>query len=153
MGSMSIPSVALPATHEETAMTSNAMPCPNNDGEHGAWINPARFLALFLFVSMLLITSICHANSKQITIGLFPFPENIAVTHVWQQLLEKKGFTVKIRNASRPIVFAGVAGGSMDLALELWLPYTDKARYESIKNKVTLTTPWYDKAWQGLAVP
>lgn len=105
---------------------------------------------------LLLGISFCSASAAQnrsITIGTYPFPEDIAVTHVWKQLLEKKGYNVTIKEASRPIIVFGVAHGDLDFALELWLPYTDKDKYEAVKDKVTLIGPWYDKAWQGLAVP
>jgi glycine betaine/proline transport system substrate-binding protein len=108
---------------------------------------------LLFMLSMLAICTNSYADTKQITIGTYPFPEDIAVSHIWKQLLEKKGYSVTVKMASRPIVSAGVAHGSFDLALELWLPYTDKHRYDAIKNKVTLIGPWYKKAWQGLAVP
>jgi glycine betaine/proline transport system substrate-binding protein len=113
-----------------------------------------RTLKTLLFI--FLITTCLYsyaAAKKELTIGTKPYAADVAVTYIWKQLLNEKGYHVKIRRASRSIVFVGVAKGSMNLTLVVWLPYVDKAAYDAVKNKTTLISAWYSKGWQGLAVP
>src|SRR5690606_42070861 len=58
------------------------------------------------------------------------YVENIAVSHLWKQILEEKGYRVELVQTEKAPLWAGLAGGSADMAVEVWLPHTDKAYYE-----------------------
>jgi glycine betaine/proline transport system substrate-binding protein len=111
------------------------------------------YLLLLFFLAIIFISPTIYAAQKTITIGVHPWAENVAVSHVWKQLLEKHGYHVKLVRANQSITWEAVSKGDMDLDFEAWLPYTDKMKYNRLKDKLILIGPWFNKAWQGLAVP
>lgn len=122
-----------------------------------------RFLAgsrLYFKISLIALSILClapvtaaSAAQKNLTVGVFAWPENVAVTHTWKQLLERHGYKVNLVLGGLPLIWSGVAKGDEDLLFEAWLPYATKPLYEKFKDDIALIGPWYDKAWQGLAVP
>ncbi|UZE26078.1 glycine betaine ABC transporter substrate-binding protein [Pseudomonas sp. B21-056] len=93
------------------------------------------------------------ADSKAISIGVNSWAENIAVANMWKILLEEKDYKVTLQNAGKIILYNSVAQGKIDVTFEVWLPTTDNAAYQSIKDKVQLIGPWLSEANLGLAVP
>ncbi len=89
----------------------------------------------------------------QIKIAHNNYVENIAVSHLWKQILEEKGYRVELVQTEKAPLWAGLAGGSADMAVEVWLPHTDKAYYEKYKDQVELHQPWYEGTALGLVVP
>lgn len=93
------------------------------------------------------------ADTKAISIGVNSWAENIAVANMWKVLLEEKNYKVSLQNAGKIILYNSVAQGRIDVSFEVWLPASDKAAFESIKDKVQLIGPWLSEANLGLAVP
>ncbi|MGI6126651.1 MAG: glycine betaine ABC transporter substrate-binding protein [Planifilum sp.] len=81
------------------------------------------------------------------------YVENIAVSHLWKQILEEKGYRVELVQTEKAPLWAGVAEGSADMILEVWLPHTDKPYYDKYKDRVELHEPWYEGTALGLVVP
>jgi glycine betaine/proline transport system substrate-binding protein len=68
------------------------------------------------------------ADAKTVTIGVLQgWAEDQVVSELWKQVLEKKGYTVTLKNISDAgPTFTGLAGGDLDLFMDTWLPKTHK---------------------------
>jgi len=108
---------------------------------------------LLLGLCVLFNATISSADTKKIDIGVNNWAENIAVANMWKILLEEKNYQVSLQSASKMILYNSVAQGKLDLTFEVWLPTTDSAPYNSIKDHVQLIGPWLKEANLGLAVP
>jgi len=92
-------------------------------------------------------------NNKQIKIALNNWAENIAISNMWNIILEEKGYSVDLTEADKAIVYTGVAKGDQDLGLEVWLPSTDEPFWNEYKEDLEQLGPWYEGTGLGLAVP
>ncbi|TKC16347.1 glycine betaine ABC transporter substrate-binding protein [Robertmurraya kyonggiensis] len=92
-------------------------------------------------------------KSKEIKIGYIPWDEDVAVTYLWKYLLEEKGYKVNATLADVAPVFTGVAQGSIDLFLDVWMPSTHSTYMEDYGKDLEVLGTWYDEADNGLAVP
>lgn len=94
------------------------------------------------------------AEDDEIFIGQISWPENIAVTSMWQAVLEDEGYDVNLELVDMGPQMASLAEEDMDIAPEVWLPVQDKNYYEEYKDEVEFfDEPWYDNGVVGLAVP
>ncbi|WP_185985324.1 glycine betaine ABC transporter substrate-binding protein [Aureimonas mangrovi] len=89
----------------------------------------------------------------EIRIGMKEWAENVAVSNMWKQVLEEKGYSVSLTTVGRVISFASMATGDLDLDLESWLPATDAELFERYGDDVEAGSAWYDGARLGLVVP
>lgn len=115
-----------------------------------------RRLQLFSILGAFLVTSLSSASAfakDPIRIGLNNWAEAIAVSHMWQQVLEEKGYEVELKTVEKAILYTGLSTDAIDLALEIWMPTTDAAYYERFKDRIDLHESWYHGARLGLAVP
>lgn len=90
--------------------------------------------------------------AESITIGTNNWAENVAVSHMWQQLLGEKGVDVTLEEVSKPLLFGGMAEGDIDASLEFWLP-SDNTYLTPYKDQIELHGTWYDDALDALVVP
>ncbi|WP_419998754.1 glycine betaine ABC transporter substrate-binding protein [Streptomyces boninensis] len=89
-----------------------------------------------------------------ITIGYVAWDEAIAVTELWKQLLESKGYTVKdVQKDAVPDLFRGVAKGEFDVFMDAWLPSTHTEPWAQYGGSMVDLGPWYEPGDLGLAVP
>ncbi|MBO0891255.1 MAG: glycine betaine ABC transporter substrate-binding protein, partial [Acidothermales bacterium] len=93
------------------------------------------------------------SGSKQVTIGMIPWDEDIAVTELWKQLLEAKGYKVTVQQLDAGPLFSGVASGSLSFFMDAWLPNTHAKYWKQFGPKVDDVGVWYEPADLGLAVP
>lgn len=92
-------------------------------------------------------------NETPINIAVFNgWDEGIAVSHLWSQILESKGYNVEMTMADPGVVFAGTAAGDYDLNFDTWLPTTHEDYLESFGDDMEDLGFWYDEATLGLAV-
>lgn len=89
----------------------------------------------------------------EIVIDINNWAENIAVSHMWEILLEEQGFDVTIESMDKAPVWLGVSRGELDIAPEVWLPHTDKALMEEYGDDVEMHEIWYENTNLGLVVP
>ena len=89
----------------------------------------------------------------EISIGWIPWEENIAVTFMWKEILEQEGFEVDENQLDVAPVFAAVAGGDVDLMLDMWLPDTHAPYQEEFGEDIEDLGVWYDTATLELTVP
>ncbi|MDT0304286.1 glycine betaine ABC transporter substrate-binding protein [Streptomonospora wellingtoniae] len=92
-------------------------------------------------------------GDKTITIGLIPWEEDIAVTHLWKAVLEEKGYTVELKNVDVAPVFQGTADGDIDLFMDTWLPNTHGDYMDKYGDKVEDLGAWNENAKLTLTVP
>jgi glycine betaine/proline transport system substrate-binding protein len=93
-------------------------------------------------------------GGKQITIGYINWDEDVAVTHLWQRVLEDKGYDVKIQQISDAgPAYVGLAKGDVDLFLDGWLPATHATYWKQYGSQLTDISTWYDSAPLTIAVP
>lgn len=89
----------------------------------------------------------------EILIGRNNWAENIAVSAMWKILLEEKGYEVELKTMDKAPVWLGISDGELDLALEVWLPYTDKPYMDKYGEKLEMHDIWYENTGLGLVVP
>lgn len=88
-----------------------------------------------------------------ITIGVFNgWPEGEAASYIWKLALEDQGYTVDLEYADAGPVFAGVANGDYDFALDGWLPLTHADYFEQYADDIVDLGAWNDEAKLTFAV-
>ncbi|MFR9774778.1 glycine betaine ABC transporter substrate-binding protein [Micromonospora sp. MS34] len=92
-------------------------------------------------------------KGKKITIGYMAWDEAIAASHLWQHILEEKGYQVQLKNLEAGLVYGGLANGDIDLFLDSWLPQTHASYMEKYGDKLEKLGVWYDDASLSIAVP
>lgn len=94
------------------------------------------------------------AGGKQLTIGYINWDEDVAVTHLWQKVLQDKGYDVQTQQVSDAgPTFVGLDKGDLDLFFDAWLPSTHKTYWDKYGKDLTDITTWYDSAPLTIAVP
>jgi len=92
-------------------------------------------------------------SDKTITIGWINWDEDVAATHLWKQVLEKKGYTVNLTQLDAGPLYSGMAQGDPDLFLDGWLPITHADYWKQYKDQLEDVHVWYDHAKLTMAVP
>lgn len=88
-----------------------------------------------------------------INIGYIAWDEDIAVSFLWKALLEERGYEVEVTPVDVAPAFAGVADGSLDLFMDVWLPSTHSDYMADFGGDVEVIGTWFDQADLGWAVP
>ncbi|GAB2526038.1 glycine betaine ABC transporter substrate-binding protein [Paramicrobacterium agarici] len=92
-------------------------------------------------------------DKGDITIGVFNgWPEGEAASYLWKSILEDKGYNVSLEYADAGPVFAGVASGDYDFALDGWLPLTHKKYFEQFEGEIVDLGAWNEDAKLTFAV-
>ncbi|RBW68943.1 glycine/betaine ABC transporter [Bacillus taeanensis] len=128
-----------------------------------------NFVGLSLLLALSFALAACSSNENagentennneaveekgELVFGYNNWSENIAVTNMWKILLEEQGYEVELKSMEKSPVWAGIAGGDLDVAAEVWLPITDEPLYEEYKEDLDLHETWYEGTGLGLVVP
>ena len=120
-----------------------------------------RLVALLAaFAALVLVFAGCGGRqaqtgqqAKTINIGFISWDEDIAVSHLYKVLLEKKGYHVNLQELEAGPMYAGLAQGNIDLFLDGWLPQTHADYWKQYGNKLEDLGVWYDQATLNIAVP
>ena len=92
--------------------------------------------------------------NKSVKIALSAgFDEDIAVTYLWKELLEERGYSVEIPKLELEQSWVDVAQEQVDLYLDAWLPTTHQPYWEKFGDKLEIVSKWYSPAANNLAVP
>ncbi|WP_236838920.1 glycine betaine ABC transporter substrate-binding protein [Caldalkalibacillus salinus] len=94
-----------------------------------------------------------EGEAQQLTIARNNWAENVAVSAMWEILLEEQGYEVDVQAMEKSPVWVATAQGDVDIAPEVWLPHTDEPLYEEFGEQLELHETWYDNTTLGLAVP
>jgi len=99
-------------------------------------------------------TSGGQTADKNVTIGYVNWAEDVAVTSLWKELLEKKGYSVTMESMDAGPLFVGLAHGGIDIFMDTWLPYTHKTYIDRYGSQLQSLGQWYQgEAKIGLVVP
>ncbi|MWV49190.1 ABC transporter permease subunit [Rathayibacter sp. VKM Ac-2803] len=97
--------------------------------------------------------SVDNGDSGDVTIAVFQgWDEGIAVSALWQSVLEEQGYDVTLQNADVAPGFSGLASGDYDLALDTWLPTTHGSYVERYGDDIVDLGAWNDEAKLTIAV-
>lgn len=120
-------------------------------------MNPVRKLCgLALALACLASAGGAIAESKPlIKIGYVEgWSDSVATTYVAAQVIRQDlGYEVKLIPVSAGLMWQGVARGDLDATMSAWLPTTQGAYYEKLKDKVVNLGVNYPGARIGLIVP
>ncbi|MBD8063077.1 glycine betaine ABC transporter substrate-binding protein [Oceanitalea stevensii] len=93
------------------------------------------------------------ADAGPITIGIHSgWEEGIAVSHLWQHILEEQGYEVEMETADAGVVFTGLAQGDYDVNFDTWLPSTHGHYIEEYGDDVAELGTWFEEAPLTIAV-
>lgn len=95
-------------------------------------------------------------GSKTVNIGYDGYFEDVDVTEMWKQLLEKRGWHVKTTQLSVGALFTSLAQGgssSVNTFMDVWMPHTHKAYMDKYGSKLVNLGVWHKPTRIGLVVP
>lgn len=92
-------------------------------------------------------------GKKNITLASDNYVSATASTYVMKAILENLGYTVKVKQVDVGPMFAGVAGGSADATLAVWLPHTHASYWKKYKNRLDKLGVNMNSVPLGLVVP
>lgn len=92
-------------------------------------------------------------GDKTVAIGWIPWQEDIAVTYLWQEILEKRGYEVELTQLDVGPVYTALAEGDVDVFLDAWLPNTHASYWEEFGEDIDKMSAWYDNGTLELTVP
>ncbi|MDB5766763.1 MAG: proX [Collimonas fungivorans] len=120
-------------------------------------MNPIRKLCcLVVALACVASSGLAAADAKPgIKIGYVEgWSDSVATTYVAAQIIRQNlGYEVKLVPVSAGLMWQGVARGDLDATMSAWLPVTQGAYYEKLKDKVVHLGVNYPGARIGLIVP
>lgn len=94
-----------------------------------------------------------NGDKQDVTIGVFAgWDEGLAVSHLWERILEKKGYDVTLTSADVAPVFSGLSTGDFDMAMDVWLPDTHAKPMKTYGDKIVKLGTWNENAKLTVAV-
>ncbi|WP_411731439.1 glycine betaine ABC transporter substrate-binding protein [Paeniglutamicibacter sp.] len=94
-----------------------------------------------------------NGDKKELTVGVFAgWDEGLAVSHLWERILAKKGYDVTLTSADVAPVFSGISTGDFDMAMDVWLPETHATQAEKYGDKIVELGTWTENAKLTVAV-
>jgi glycine betaine/proline transport system substrate-binding protein len=117
---------------------------------------------LALLAAALMIGAACGGDgaagvgeeaNKEIKIGVIPWDEDIAVTNLWEALLEERGYQVEQTQLEVGGLYSGVANGDLDLFMDAWLPATHEDYWAQFGSQIDDLTVWFENAPLTWVVP
>lgn len=114
-----------------------------------------RLTILLALALMLPVLAACADDDedKQVTIGWIPWDEAIAMSYLWENLLEDEGYDVELVQLDAGTVFLGLADADIDVFLDVWLPGTHADYMAEYGENLEDLGVWYDNALLAYAVP
>jgi len=114
----------------------------------------AMLLVCLLSGGVAAVDNAMAGDKPTITIGWTAWVENEAAKEVARQILEKElNYNVELKLSDMGVISEGLKSGSIDVFLELCLPYTHKDYWDRIGGEVVAAGMFYDQLVQGWAVP
>ncbi|MFF6917473.1 glycine betaine ABC transporter substrate-binding protein [Streptomyces sp. NPDC012466] len=90
---------------------------------------------------------------RPLDVAWFPWDEDIAVTYLWKNVLERRGYTLNLKQMDVGPVYTGLASGDLDLNFDAWLPYAQKNYWDKNKDRLKDLGTWYEPTSLEIAVP
>ncbi|MET8076015.1 ABC transporter permease/substrate binding protein [Streptomyces sp. NPDC005303] len=92
-------------------------------------------------------------TKRPVNVAWFPWDEDIAVTYLWKNVLEKRGYRLNLKQMDVGPVYTGLASGDLDLNFDAWLPYAQKNYWDQSKDSLADLGTWYRPTSLEVAVP
>ncbi|MGU3546699.1 glycine betaine ABC transporter substrate-binding protein [Methylobacterium sp. A52T] len=112
-----------------------------------------RVRTLSVLLCLALTQSPAEAAGKQVRLAYVEWADAVAATTILKQVLEEKGYTVKAVPLAAAAMWQAVATGDADASVAAWLPVTQGAYYEKLKDRLDLLGPNVTGAKIGWVVP
>ncbi|MFJ2951224.1 ABC transporter permease/substrate binding protein [Streptomyces sp. NPDC087226] len=90
---------------------------------------------------------------RALDVAWFPWEEDVAVTYLWKNVLERRGYRMNLKQMDVGPVYTGLASGDLDLNFDAWLPYAQKNYWDKSKDQLTDLGTWYEPTSLEIAVP
>ncbi|MEU3195257.1 ABC transporter permease/substrate binding protein [Streptomyces sp. NPDC006996] len=90
---------------------------------------------------------------RTLDVAWFPWEEDVAITYLWKNVLERRGYKLNLKQMEVGPVYTGLASGDLDLNFDAWLPHSQKNFYEPNKDRLTDLGTWYEPVSLELSVP
>ncbi|MFI2643609.1 ABC transporter permease/substrate binding protein [Streptomyces sp. NPDC018610] len=90
---------------------------------------------------------------RPLNVAWFPWDEDVAVTHLWKNVLERRGYELNLKQMDVGPVYTGLAGGDIDLDFDAWLPYAQQNYWDRNKARLKDLGTWYRPTSLEIAVP
>ncbi|WP_282797320.1 ABC transporter permease/substrate binding protein [Streptomyces sp. CC224B] len=99
-------------------------------------------------------TGAAPAEAKRtLNVAWFPWDEDVAVTYLWKNVLERRGYRMKLSQSDVGPVYTGLARGDIDVNFDAWLPSTQKNYWDKHKENLVDLGTWYSPTSLEVAVP
>lgn len=99
-------------------------------------------------------TSTSQKDKGTVKIGYVNWAECVAVSNLWQVLLEDQGYKVELTQLDVAPLFVGLSKGDIDFFMDAWLPITHEAYWKEYKDSLEDYGIWYQEpAKIGIVVP
>ncbi|MFJ6127650.1 ABC transporter permease/substrate binding protein [Streptomyces griseoviridis] len=92
-------------------------------------------------------------TKRTVNVAWFPWDEDVAVTYLWKNVLEKRGYKLNLKQMDVGPVYTGLAAGDLDLNFDAWLPYAQQNYWDKSKDKLKDLGTWYEPTSLEVAVP
>lgn len=112
-----------------------------------------RVRTVTVLLCLALSQSAAEAATKQVRLAYVEWADAVAATTILKQVLEEKGYTVKAVPLAAAAMWQAVATGDADASVAAWLPVTQAAYYEKLKDRLDLLGPNVTGAKIGWVVP
>ncbi|WP_394435414.1 ABC transporter permease/substrate binding protein [Streptomyces sp. SGAir0957] len=94
------------------------------------------------------------SDSKDpVNVAWFPWDEDVAVTYLWKNVLEKRGYKLNLKQMDVGPVYTGLASGDLDVNFDAWLPHAQSNYWDKSKDKLVDLGSWYSPTSLEVAVP
>ncbi|WP_055492762.1 ABC transporter permease/substrate binding protein [Streptomyces sp. TP-A0356] len=90
---------------------------------------------------------------RALNVAWFPWDEDVAVTYLWKNALERRGYRLNLKQMDVGPVYTGLAGGDLDLNFDAWLPYAQQNYWDRSKDNLRDLGTWYRPTSLEIAVP
>ncbi|MCL6669437.1 ABC transporter permease/substrate binding protein [Streptomyces panaciradicis] len=90
---------------------------------------------------------------RAVNVAWFPWDEDIAVTYLWKNVLQRRGYQLNLKQMDVGPVYTGLASGDLDVTFDAWLPYAQKNYWDKSKDSLTDLGTWYRPTSLEVAVP
>jgi glycine betaine/proline transport system substrate-binding protein len=92
-------------------------------------------------------------TKRPVNVAWFPWDEDIAVTYLWKNVLEARGYRLNLKQMDVGPVYTGLASGDLDLNFDAWLPYAQKNYWDKNQDRLKDLGTWYRPTSLEVAVP
>ncbi|MEU6244281.1 ABC transporter permease/substrate binding protein [Streptomyces sp. NPDC047024] len=90
---------------------------------------------------------------RPVNVAWFPWDEDIAVTYLWKNVLERRGYKLNLKQMDVGPVYTGLASGDLDVNFDAWLPYAQQNFWDKSKDRLKDLGTWYQPTSLEVAVP